>query len=116
MSIVDRAWEQKQVVPPEIRVGLFAGYQQEITVGEALAPFQINFLFIEAKLAPIARMRVGVEVGQDGDIDAKIAEDRQPGGLEVHRPGVGELFVEVEMEMADQYFEAGHGLVHIVVR
>src|SRR5712692_9688837 len=101
MSKEEGAREHEHVVASEISVGLFTGDEQEVAVGEALAAFEIDFLLIQAKLARVVRMRVGVEVGEDGDIDSQIAEDRQPGGLEVHRADVGELFVEVKMEMAD---------------
>src|SRR5260370_42610351 len=101
MSKEKRAREHEHVVPSEIRVRLFTGDEQEVAVGEAPAALEIDFLLIEAKLARVARMRVGVEVGEDGDIDSQIAEDRQPGGLEIHRAYVGKLLVEVKMEMAD---------------
>ena len=42
----------------EVRVGLFAGDQQEVAVREALAALEIDFLLIEAKLAGVVRMRI----------------------------------------------------------
>ena len=57
-----------------------------------------------------------MEVGENRDIYAEGAEDGQPGGFEIHGSGVGELFVEVKVEMADHYFVARQGFVDIVVR
>src|SRR6266568_3788924 len=116
MSKEKRAGEHEHVVASEISVGLFAGDEEEVAVGEAPAALEIDFLLIQAKLARVARMRVGVEVGEDGDIDSEIAEYRQPCGLEVHRPSVSKLLVEVEVEMADQNLEAWHRLVNVIVR
>ena len=55
-------------------VRLFAGNQQEVAVGEAAAAFEIDLLLLEAEGAGILGMRIGVEIGQDGDVDPQAAE------------------------------------------
>src|SRR5260370_19275306 len=104
MSKEKRAREHEHVVPSEIRVGLFAGDEQEIAVGEAPAALEIDFLLIDAKLARVARMRAGEEDGEHSEIDSQIPGDPQPAGLEIHRAYFGELLVEVKMEMSDEHF------------
>ena len=54
----ERLWEHEHVVSAEIRVGLFAGNQQQVAVGEALAAFEIDLLLIQPQLAGVVRMRV----------------------------------------------------------
>ena len=97
-------------------VGLFAGNDQEIAIGEAGAAFEVDALLIEPDLAGIGGMRIGMEIAQRGDIDAQRFEGGDPLRLVIDGPGVGQLLVEMEVEVADHHLVAGQGFVDIVVR
>src|ERR1035438_169443 len=115
MGVVDGLGEEEHVVAAQSGVGLFAGNDQEIAIGEAGAAFEIDSLFLETDLAGIGGMRVGMEVAEGGDIDAERLEGGNPWRLEIDGAGVGQLLVEMEVEVADHYLVAGQGLVDIVM-
>src|SRR5262249_11566160 len=55
------------------------------------------------------------EIGEYRDVDAEGPEHRQPRRLLIHRAGISELFVEMEMEMADEHFVSRQRLIDVVV-
>ena len=96
-------------------IGLFAGNDQEILIGEAGAAFEVDPLFLQTDLAGIGGMRIGVEVAQRGDIDAERLEGGNPRLLVIDGAGVGQRLIHMEVEVADHHLVAGHGLVDVVV-
>ena len=107
--------KHEHVVPAEVGVGLLAGNQKQVAIGEPRAAIEIDLLLVQPYRARVVRMRVRVEVGEDGDVDAEVAEDGQPGRLKVDSAHVGELLVEMEVEVAHQHFISGQRLVYVVV-
>lgn len=112
---VNRMRHEADVVAAESVIGLLAGNQQKAAIGEAAAAVEVNFLLLESDGAGIGGMRIGMKIGQDRHVDPQAAENLEPTGLQVHGAGVGQLLVEVHVEMADQNLVARHALVTIVV-
>ena len=65
----------------DVGIRLFGRNHQKVFVGDALASLEVDLLLLEAERPGIAGMGVVVEVAEVEDVDAKSAEDRDPGRL-----------------------------------
>ena len=88
-------------------IGLFPGNDQEIAIGETGAAFEIDPLLLQTDLAGIGGMRIGVEVAQRGDIDARRPEGGNLRLFVGDAAGVGERLIHMEVKVADHHLVAG---------
>ena len=116
MGPENRVRQQHHIVAAQKYIGLLARNQKEVTIGKAAASFEIHLLFLEAQRARIVRMRVGVEVSEDYNVDAQSPEDLRPLRTIVERALVGEHFGEMHVKVADEHFVPRYRFIDVTTR
>src|SRR6202158_95277 len=109
----DRTGRDRDVVSSERVVGLLTGDQQKVAIRKTAATVKIKFLFFETNGAGILWMRIRVKIGEIHDIDSQSTENINPGGAKIKRSGVGELFIEMHVEVAHHDFIPGYRFVAV---